>query len=292
MKRIMGWIPILALLAGSAPAFAQHDDHHGKKEKEPESRAEIRVYIADKDKQTVNPKDLSVSVVIEPKGMAKKMLATELVAPHGDKKTAIGHGGDVVEADGFHVELVVHKIHSEEGHGDHKDEDAAPYFKAPVQLTGYGCGMEGHPILDKPGACPKCPMAMKPVAIEFAAVVIFKVKGQTKNAKGFQYPPAVPATYGDAVAKIETHLKEIDELIEHGDLDKVHAVAERISHISEKLPGMAHSEARGEVEKLSKEIVALFKEIDHAADAGKKDETVAAVKKYRAAVEALKKHAH
>lgn len=100
----------------------------------------------------------------------------------------------------------------------------------------------------------------------------------------------MPGTYKDAVARIEQHLKEIDELIEHGDLDKVHGVAERISHIGEKLPALAPSDDRADVERTCKEIIALFKEIDHAADAGKKAETEAAVKKYRARVEELRKH--
>ena len=287
MKKIMTALFIFA----AAPAFAQH----GHDEKKQEStKGEIRVYLADKDKKPVDLKDVTASILVEPKGGTRKVLKAELVTPKGDKKVGIGRGGDVVEMEGYHVEFLVvreHAGHEEKGHGDeHKDEDATPYFKAELDLKGYACGMEGHPVLDKPGKCTKCPMDLKPVDLEFMAVVIFKIKGETKNAKGFQYPPAIPSNYKDAVAKIEDHLKTIDDLIKASDLDKVHGVAEKISRICEKLSKLAPKDDQAEVERVCKEIIALFKEIDEAADAGKKAETVKATEKYKARVAELKKH--
>lgn len=281
---------LIALFALAAlPAFAQDHDH----DKMDAGKGEIRVYIADKDKKRVDPKDLSVMLVLEPKGAPKRTLKTELVTPKGDAKTGIGHGGDVQEAEPYHVELVVVKPHAhgkDEGKG-HEEADGTPYFKAATDLTGYTCGMSGHPTLDKAGKCTQCPMMAKPVDLQFSAVVIFKAGGETKNVKGFQYPPSVPKDFPGAIAKIEEHLKAIDALIAANDLDKVHASAEKISHVAEGLGALAPKDDKAEVEKVAKEIVGLFKAIDDAADAGKKADTVAVVAKYRAKVAELKKHA-
>lgn len=283
--------PILSIVWALVAAFAAPQGHGHSP-----TKAEIHVYLTDKVKRPVDLTDVTATVLIEPKGAPRKVLKMELVTPKGTKKGGIGHGGEVVEMDGYHVELVVvipHAGHGEKAHAaDHpRDEDATPYFKAEFDPAGYACGMEGHPVTDKPGTCPKCPMTLKPVPLEFQAVVVFKIKGETKNAKGFQHPPAVPADYPGAVARIEEHLKTIDGLITSSALDKVHAVAEKISRVAEKLPSLAPKDDRAHVEKVSKEVIALFGEIDEAADAGKKDETVKVLSKYRAKVAELKAHA-
>ena len=151
------------------------------------------------------------------------MLKTELVSPKGDRKIGIGHGGEVMEMDGYHVEFLVvkpHAAHGKEGHREAHTHDATPYFRAKLNLEGYTCGMKGHPVLDKAGPCPKCPMKVKPVDREFRAVVIFRIRGDTKNAKGFRYPPVVPKTYGEAVARIEKHVKPIEGFIRADENEK------------------------------------------------------------------------
>ena len=255
----------------ATPAMAQHG--HGD---EKDTKGEIRLYLADRKKEAVDLKDVTATIQVEFKGGARKTLKTEVVEPRGGRKLGLGHGGEVKEMDGYYVEFVVRepqgheKHHDDKHHGEEgeeggeehgKEEDATAYFKADVDLTG------------------------------FSAVVIFRIKGETKNVKGFEYPPAMPATYADAVAKIEQHLKEIEELIRSNGLEAVHAVAEKISQVCEKLGPLAPEDDRPEVEKTCKEIVALFEEIDEAADAGKKDETTQVYKKYVEKVASLKKHA-
>lgn len=283
-------LAIMGALSTSCVLAQAHEHAKGP------AKAEIRVYLADRDKKPIDLSDVSASVLVEPKGAPRKVLKTELVVPKGDKKSGLGHGGEVVEMDGYHVEFVVvtpHAAHGGKEHADdhHTEVDATPYFKSDFDPAAYACGMQGHPVLDKPGTCTKCPMTLKPVALEFQAVVIFKIKGETKNAKGFQHPAAIPANYAGAVAKMEEHLKAIDGLVAAGSLDKVHGVAEKISKIAEKLPSLAPKDDRAHVEKVSKEVVALFGEIDEAADAGKKEETVKAVTKYKAKLAELKAHA-
>ena len=108
--------------------------------------------------------------------------------------------------------------------------------------------------------------------------------------KGFEYPPAVPNNYKDAVARVEELLKAIQGLIDTNDLEKVHAVAEKISYVCEKLPELAPHDDKADVEKTCKAVIALFGEIDEAADAGKKRETIQVFSKYKLKVGELKKH--
>jgi len=269
----------LIVAFAASPAIAQEKQHKHEKEHEEKaaSKGEVRVYLADKNKKPVDLAGVTATLLIEPKGGARKTLKLEAVSPKGEKKAGMGHGGEVLAMDGYQVEFVVVKEHGEHAEGSkaehhekgHKEEahehaDGAPYFRAALDLEA---------------------------SREFSAVVIFKIKGETKNAKGFQYPPAVPNDYKGAVSRIEEHLKQIDDLIKSGDLEKVHGVAEKISHVCEQLPALAEKDHRTSVEKASKEIIALFKEIDEAADSGKKEETVGVANKYKAKVAELKKNA-
>ena len=145
-------------------------------------------------------------------------------------------------------------------------------------------------MLDKPGKCPKCKMSTKPVDLEFSAVVILRIGDETVNAKGFSYPPAVPNNYPDAVARIEEHIEAIEHLIETNDLGKVHAVAEKISHVCKKLPELAPEHDRAEVTKVCQATIALFGKIDEAADNGRKNDTIKVLNTYKAKVSELRKH--
>lgn len=280
MKRLYVWSFLVALFGGQAMA-SEWSQEKGK--------GVIRVYVADKDKKPVDLKEVTGTVIIEPEGGAKRTLKLQAETPKGSQKAGIGHGGDVQEAGAYHVEFVVEK-----GHGDHKDEhksdDGTPFLAAEVDLTGYACGMSGHPTLDRAGKCTKCPMTAKPVDLKFTAVVVLKIGQETVNAKGFSYPAAGARDYSGALAKIEEHLKAIDALVAANDLEKVHKSAEKISQVAETLPALAPKDDKAEIEKIAKAIVALFKEIDDAADGGKKAETVAVVAKYRAKLAELKKH--
>ena len=70
-------------------------------------------------------------------------------------------------------------------------------------------------------------MKVKPVDKEFRAIVIFRIRGDTKNAKGFRYPPVVPGTYEAAVAVIQKHVRAIDGFIRADQNEKAHAAADR-----------------------------------------------------------------
>ncbi len=283
---------VAAMLAVCVAVYAQPKDD----KKEEASLGEIKVYIGDKEGKPVDLSGWSGQLIIEPKGMPKKTLKLDLAQPKETKagKSAIDHGGQVVDMEGgYKVELVVEKGHEEHDkeHGEEDEQEGLAHLETKTLLQVYACPMKDSAPSEKQGKCPKCGMPLKQADMEFTAVAVFKTKDGTKNAKGFEWPPEVPATFPAAVARTDSLLKEIKDLIDKGDLAKVHRVAGKISQICHKLPSMAPKDVKADVEKLCTETIALFEEIDEAADAGKKEETLKVYEKYVAKVAALKMHA-
>ena len=96
---------------------------------------------------------------------------------------------------------------------------------------------------------------------------------------------AAPATYKDAVAQVEAAHHELAAIVKDGDLSKAHMAAEKISKAAALLPdlatkgGMAPADVK-DVNLASKDLQALFDEVDAAGDAGKRDAAQAAFAKY------------
>jgi hypothetical protein len=223
---------------------------------------EVRVYIADKDKKLVDPADVG-GVTIKLDRPGSKPLETELSTPSkGDKRFGIGHGGEVVESGGYFVEVVIYNPHDPSGRGARAEDDGTPFFRAEVDTRAYP---------------------------EFQAVVIFKIKGETRNAKGFEYPPAVPATLKDAVAKLEATVAKLEELVKAKDHDATHGLEKRVYKLCDGIPGLAPADSKAEVEKSCKELAALFKDLDKAVHSGDADAVTGVMGKYKAAVAGLRK---
>ena len=220
---------------------------------------EIRVYLADKDKNPVDLKGITALVLIEPEGGKRKMLKTDVVTPKGGAKRGIGHGGEVSEMDGYHVEFRVVKKGAAP-----KETDGTPYFSASVDLGTWK---------------------------KFSAVVVFRMKGDTRNAKGFQYPPLVPGTYRDAVAKLEKQHKAAADALKAENHKAFHRSEKTVAKICAALPGLAPEAARAEVGKVAKEIKKIFQQIDHADHSGDAAGVKKALDAFKARVGALKKHA-
>jgi len=255
----------------------------------------IKVYLGDSERNQVSANG-SCTIIITPKSGDKKTLKAELVT-EGESHlgSKLIHGGQVITKGKNSVELVVGKpehshgeAESEHGHGnseadehdqaeEHEDGDAhehhdakqigdaLSFFKADFEFAGDN--------------------------IAFSAVVIIKSDKGTFNIKGFEYPFL---DYGSVVSMMETHLEEIQSLIDSNKLLKVHPAASKISLLAESLPNAKDfpDDDRSEIEKTCKEIIALFGEIDKAADAQKKAETVEVLGKYRSKVSFLAKLVH
>ncbi|MCZ6766660.1 MAG: hypothetical protein O7D32_06985, partial [bacterium] len=182
------------------------------------------------------------------------------------------------------------------GHGDEHSEatesdGGLPYFQAAFSLTQYECPMNCVAPTDSPGKCPTCGMALEEKEVAFDAVVIIKTDKETFNVKGFEYPFL---DYSSIVSMMEAHLDEIQELIDSGQLLKVHPVASKISRLAESLPNAKDfpEDDRSTVKSTCKEIISLFAEIDKVADAENKAETIQVLDKYRNKVAVLEKYAH
>jgi hypothetical protein len=241
------------VLAVVGVARAERPNAHG---------TEIRVYIADKDKKLVDPADVEVKVTFDRPGQPPKTINTELVTPKAEKRFGLGHGGAVVESGGYFVEFVVHNPHDASGKGARAEDDGTPFFWAEIDIK----------------AIP-----------EFQAVVIFKIKGETRNAKGFEFPSSVPATFKEAVARLEALIAKLEGSIKAKDHAATHGAEKRILKLCEGMPALASADSREAVEKGCKEVVALFKDLDKAEHAGDAAACEAVLGKYKAAVGELKK---
>lgn len=241
----------------------------------------IKVYVGDSERNQVGASG-SCTIIITPKSGDKKILKAELVTEGESHSGAkLTHGGQVITQGKNSVELVVGKpeeshgeAESEHGHGESEadthgetkeSEEGMPYFQVEFDHDSDGAA--------------------------FSAVVIIKTDKTTFNVKGFEYPFM---DYGSAVATMESHLDEIQTLIDSQKLLKVHAVASKISLLAESLPNAKDfpEDDRSEIEKTCKEIIALFDAIDKAGDAENKNETILVLKKYRAKIDLLAKHLH
>lgn len=104
----------------------------------------------------------------------------------------------------------------------------------------------------------------------------------------------IPGSYTAAIEKCEFHLVEIGELIEKGELSKVHKEAAKIRDIARKLPQLAKGnipvEALKDINIKSKELAGMFTLVDKAADSDDKEGTIHAYEVMQSLVNAMKLH--
>ncbi len=88
-----------------------------------------------------------------------------------------------------------------------------------------------------------------------------------------------PESFAAGVARLKELHQEINHLIEHNELADVHRVAEEMAIVARKMKPLAARDIAQDrltdAGRLCNEIAGYFSPIDEAADAGKKDETMA-----------------
>ena len=103
---------------------------------------------------------------------------------------------------------------------------------------------------------------------------------------------SLPTSFSAGVARLAELHENIEHLIEHGELADVHRVAEEMALVARKMKELAaHDIAesdRTEAGRLCNEIANYFRPIDEAADAGKKDETMAIHHQMAATIQKLR----
>lgn len=89
----------------------------------------------------------------------------------------------------------------------------------------------------------------------------------------------MPESFAAGVSRLTELHARIDHLIEHDELADVHAVAEEMAIVARKMKELAAQDVaedkRADAGRLCNEIAGYFRPIDEAADAGKKDDTIA-----------------
>jgi len=102
----------------------------------------------------------------------------------------------------------------------------------------------------------------------------------------------MPASFKNGVARLEELNETIEHQIEHGELAKVHRVAEEMALVAKKMKELARhdlpEDRQTDAGRLCNEVAGYFVPIDEAADAGKKPETQAIHKKMAEAIGKLK----
>ncbi len=105
-----------------------------------------------------------------------------------------------------------------------------------------------------------------------------------------------PDSFAVGVARLSELHQKINHLIEHNELGEVHHVAEEMGMVARKMKPLASrdiaEDKRTDAGRLCNDIAGYFNPIDEAADAGKKDETMAIHKQMAetiAKLEALRK---
>ena len=116
-----------------------------------------------------------------------------------------------------------------------------------------------------------------------------------EHGGGAEESVRVGPTYAEAIGQCESRSTRIDRMIVDGHLGDVHAAAASIQKIAEKLPELARkdlpAELLREINIASKKLAGLFGEIDEAADAGRKEDTIQVHDRMKALIADLKKHA-
>ncbi len=119
-------------------------------------------------------------------------------------------------------------------------------------------------------------------------------EGEHGEIEGF----TEPKTYAEACSIIHARLEEIEELMETGELDHVHAEAAVIRDVAKDMVGLAAKQGSGvpssalrEINLTAKDLAAKFYPIDQAGDSGNLAGTRKVYDEMVGLFEILEKHA-
>jgi hypothetical protein len=218
---------------------------------------DLRVYVADGDRKLVDPGDLGIVVHLERPEAKRKTLELELATPRGSKRFGLGHGGQIVKADGYFVELVLFDSHKDLA----DEEDGTPYFRTDVG------------IVEPPG---------------FQATVEFRIKGKTRVAEGFEHP-LVPESFKDALRKLENRLSRLRTPAAANDAEAVFLAQSVNVLLWKSMLDLAGLDAREAVKKILKDASALAQELEAAVRAADAKRASVALDRYDVVLAELKK---
>lgn len=280
-----------ALLAAAGLAWGIQEippgRDRGQEEEKPGVRkmahGEIRVYLLDKDKKPVDLKDVTASLTIEDKTGLKRTLPLQLVTPKAGEASPAGPEGQLREVEGgqFWAKMFVMKPDAVE---------KKPGERRPGQKGDdlYGDDKKRAPKAQElTGPYFKAELTKEEWTAEFTADVVFRIKGETKTARGFSFP-FPEAGNGDAAADhVRNDLKALEGQLRAGDYDKAKASVEHLIECVQQVTPERQPGDAAEVEKKKQDCMDACRELKAAMDTGKKDTIDSAFSKCRTACEAL-----
>lgn len=317
-KSLIGVIALFAgaILAASAQEIPPGRDT-GKQDDQKTlqtSQGEVRVYLLDREKKPVDLKDITASLMLEDKTGVKKTVPMQLVTPKADEKTTVGYEGQLREVEGGQhwAEMVVvkgdlkpgFKEKEEPGRRNGTPEDKKLEEKPP---GGDKSGLDERPFQfgekkpgepqDRPlkgqekrhtytGSYFKADLGKEDWPAEFSASVVFRIKGETKTARGFKFPFLAMGNGDGASAHAQNDLQALEGQIRAGDWEKAHAT---VDHLLEcvKACKPATGDA-GEFDTKYRDFESACKDLKAAITARDEEQATLHLNKCKAACEGLK----
>jgi hypothetical protein len=228
-------------MVGLAAAFAtlSAQDVPGQRDQKAQPMTggwEVRVYLMDKDKKDVDLKDITATLMIEEKGMTpaekptvKKTIPMQLMTPKADEKMSGWHHGQMREVNGggqWWCEMVVWKPGMMRKGATEKGEGGEKYgAKEKGTQEGEKYGTKEGMTRTHTGSYFKAevPADAAPKG-EWMASVTFTIKGETKTARGFQYP----FMEKEQMHKFREDLKTLEKNINAGDWTQCSAMVNKM----------------------------------------------------------------
>lgn len=197
---------------------------------------EILVCLTGAEDKSVDWGDVLVGVLVERKVPPAQWIVTERAS--GEGRARPEQRGEVreMEGDGIRAEVVIFDSRPQEGvgretpKGDSERSAEHVYFRAPIELRGFRCGMERHPTLPSANLCSLCEMRLRPLDAESTITVFANFQGRPRMARGFRYPLAEKkaSERTGLLSKLEGSLDEIQYFVQEGALSQVPVHTARI----------------------------------------------------------------
>jgi len=239
---------------------------------------EMRIFVTDAAGKPVDLASATAIVYLEPAGGKRQTLKPALVAAKGT---------EIPASNVQWRETPKHRVGVQFAKADERKPDA-PHFAAENPAEAYACSMKDAPPQSAPGKCPKCGMEMELAPVEFDAVVVLRIDGETKSVRGFHHPPEVPpATYAAGVGAIEPVFADLERLVAAGKHDDAHPVADKLTRLGAATAATADAPKSAAIAAAAKSLGELAEKLDEAFHYGTPEEVKEVMGKYREAVKTM-----
>ncbi|MBI2932635.1 MAG: hypothetical protein HYY16_13385 [Planctomycetes bacterium] len=264
---------------------------------DPQGQYEARVFLLDKSGKSVDLAGITAMLTIQPKEGEKRTIRMEITKPGplspmgsmprsdpraiAQEQPRSGEGaklehavcGQVKEMDNYLVEFVVvpggiSLRDVEKGLGIERGGDRRAPEEPEAMIQEHGM------LHDHGGPYFRAELGREIIApnqpVNFKSDVQFTIQGETKWAKGFDYPLGL---YKDVSGNLTKELNKVKELIQNNQWDKVIELSRKVKRSVEAFPMLwfEKDQDRTEFEKARSECVTATEQVTSAAESKNKD---------------------